>query len=130
MCSTAGLYLDSVPKGKLRTAAFGWVLENSELITKTMQFPVKQGPLGIHRRPVVGVLLAKILPVFPCDYVCNSKSQSFREEHSTKLVRLKLRGGSAITQFILGVFCCISETKGGERKLQIPKPALSLQCAD
>lgn len=50
LCFTAGLYLDNVPKGKLRTTAFGWVLENSELITKTMQFPVKQGPLGTNRR--------------------------------------------------------------------------------
>ncbi|KAJ7426058.1 hypothetical protein WISP_19352 [Willisornis vidua] len=59
------LYLDKVPKGRLRTVAFGWILNNSELITKTVQLP-EIGPPGHTQEEASGGLVAGILSAFPC----------------------------------------------------------------
>lgn len=124
---TAGLYLDIMPKGKLRTTAFGWVLENSELITKTMQFLVKQGRLDIHRRPVVYILLN----FCQCSHVVMYAALRARvsERKINKACEIKIKRWQ--WYYPVHPQCdCISETKEGESKLQIPKPASSLQCAN
>lgn len=131
LCFTAGLCLDSVPKGKLRTTASGWVLENSELMAKTRQFPAKQDPLGMHRMPVAFFLLKF------CQCSCVIKCATARARASGRkivqacVIKIKRWQCSYPGAVTVHPRCSVASMKQKQEKgnPQIPNPALSPQCA-